>query len=97
MTRIITNAGAVGDHAHESFHRDAESAQQEDEAPPPLPTADATDIRLIIEDDKAGGGFIYTTLDRRTGAVIRQLPRDRLLELSEAPDYAAGALIKARA
>jgi uncharacterized FlaG/YvyC family protein len=51
----------------------------------------------MIEDDETAGGSVYTTVDRRTGAVIRQLPRDSLLKLSEAPDYAAGALIKTRA
>ena len=54
-------------------------------------------MRLIIEDDQAAGGFVYTTVDRRTGAVIRQLPRDGLLKLGEAADYAAGALIRTRA
>ena len=57
---------------------------------------DAADVRLIIEDGEAAGDFVYTTVDHRTGAVIRQLPRDGLLKLGEAPDYAAGALIKTR-
>ena len=40
---------------------------------------------------------LRTFLDRRTGAVIRRLPREGLLALSQTPDYSAGALIKARA
>jgi hypothetical protein len=97
MTSIVTNAGAVGDHAHGSFQRDPEPPPAEAGPPAPPAAAETTDVRLIIEEDESAGCLVYTTLDRRTGAVIRQLPRDRLLKLGEAADYAAGALIKARA
>jgi hypothetical protein len=95
MTQIINSAGGVGDHGHNPFQREPEPPHpQAEPAPPSAPVDDAADVRLIIESDGTGAGFIYTTIDRRTGAVIRQLPRDRLLKLSEAPDYAAGSLIK---
>jgi hypothetical protein len=98
MTQIINSAAGVGDHSANPFHREPESpTPQAEPAPATEPVVDATDVRLIIEGDEAGGGFIYTTVDRRTGAVIRQLPRDGLLKLSQAPEYAAGALIKTRA
>jgi hypothetical protein len=99
MTSIVTNAGAVGDHGHGPFQREADAQPHTaDPAAAPKPAAeDPADVRLLIEDDHANGEFIYTTVDRRTGTVIRQLPRDRLLQLSAAPDYAAGALIKTRA
>jgi flagellar protein FlaG len=97
MTRIVTNAGSVGDHSHEAFRRDAEGSDQQDEEPSAVAGADEPDdVRLIIEGDEAGTGFTYTTINRRTGEVIRQLPRDGLLELGRTPGYAAGALIKAR-
>jgi hypothetical protein len=98
MTQIITNAGGVGDHPHGPFQREAEATPSPGEsAPASAPTADPADVRLIIEDDQAAGGFLYTTIDRRTGSVLRKLPRDGLLKLAEASDYAAGALIKASA
>jgi hypothetical protein len=97
MTQSIGSAGGVGDHGQNPFHRDPEHPSPHGEAPPAATAADeGADVRLIIEDGEAEGEFVYTTVDHRTGAVIRQLPRDRLLKLGEAPDYAAGALIKTR-
>jgi len=95
MTRILNAAGAMSDHAHGSPQRESEAPSAPAETTSAPAAEDSADVRLIIEDDRSGAGFVYTTVDRRTGAVIRQLARDRLLELGEAPDYAAGALIKA--
>ncbi len=99
MTQIINSASGVGDHNQGPFHREPEPPTPHAEAAPAAPQAapEAADVRLIIEDDAAGGGFVYTTVDHRTGAVLRQLPRDGLLKLGEAADYTAGALIKTRA
>jgi len=98
MTRLVGNAGAVGDHSHGAYAREGEGQAQPNEAPVEAAIIDATDdVRLIIEGDDAGDGFTYTTIDRRTGAVIRRIPRAGLLALSQAPDYAAGTLIKVRA
>jgi len=55
------------------------------------------ELTLSIEDDPAAGGFIYTTIDRRTGAVIQRLNRAQLLKLREASSYAAGAVLSTRA
>ena len=57
---------------------------------------DPADLRLIIEDDLVAGSFVYKTVDRRTGKVVQQLPRDEILALREAADYTAGAVIKAK-
>lgn len=98
MTQIIKSTSGVGDHSQGPFHRDPEPPPPHVEAAPTtVATPEAADVRLIIEDDAATGGFVYTTVDHRTGAVLRQLPRDGLLKLGEAADYAAGALIKTRA
>lgn len=98
MTRIVSNAGSVGDHSHGGYARDGEAHGQASEAQPAVASEDsADDVRLIIEGDEGGATFTYTTIDRRTGAVIRRLPREGLLALGKTPDYAAGALIKARA
>ncbi len=100
MTQIITNVSGVGEHGQSPFQREPEPpAPQADPGPDPAsqPVADAADVRLIIEEGEAAGGFVYTIVDRRTGAVIRQLPSEGLMKLGEAVDYAAGALIKTRA
>jgi len=57
---------------------------------------DPADLRLIIEDDLVAGSFVYKTVDRRTGKVVQQLPREQILALREAADYTAGAVIKAK-
>jgi len=59
-------------------------------------TPDAADLRLIIEDDLVAGSFVYKTVDRRTGKVVQQMPREQILALREAADYTAGAVIKAK-
>ncbi|HEY9233676.1 MULTISPECIES: hypothetical protein [Phenylobacterium] len=63
----------------------AQVAVQE-EAPTP-------DLRLVIEDRGPHGGFVYKTIDRRTGEVVLQLPREEVLRLREAAGYEAGAVI----
>ena len=57
---------------------------------------DPADLRLIIEDDLIAGSFVYKTVDRKTGKVVQQLPREQILALGEASDYTAGAVIKAK-
>ena len=52
------------------------------------------DIRLIIEEDERSGSFVYKTMDRRTGHVIQQFPREEILRLKQEPDYSAGTVIK---
>ena len=97
MTQSIGSAGGVGDHGQNPFHREPEHPSPHGEAASAVtPPDDTADVRLIIEDGQAGGDFVYTTVDHRTGAVIRQLPREGLLKLGEAPDYAAGALIRTK-
>jgi flagellar protein FlaG len=57
---------------------------------------DPADLRLIIEDDLVAGSFVYKTVDRRTGKIVQQLPREQILALREAADYTAGAVIRAK-
>jgi flagellar protein FlaG len=68
---------------------------------PPAPTAlgtqmqqDVADLRLVIDHDKASGLFIYKTVDRRTGDVVLQLPREEVVRMYASADYVAGAIIK---
>ncbi|HEX4710635.1 hypothetical protein [Phenylobacterium sp.] len=58
---------------------------------------DPVDLRLIIEEDKVSGSYIYKTIDRRTGEVVQQLPRDQVLKLRDALAYEAGDVVRAKA
>ncbi len=58
---------------------------------------DPADMRLVIEEDKASGSYIYKTVNRLTGEVIQQLPRDQLLKLREQLNYEAGDVVRAKA
>ncbi len=65
--------------------------------PKPSAIEEPADVRLVIEEDRETGAFIYKTLDRRTGEVILQLPRAELLKAFHSGGYAAGDVIKTRA
>jgi flagellar protein FlaG len=58
---------------------------------------DPADLRLVIEEDQKAGCFVYKTIDWRTGQVVQQLPREQLLKMREAENYAAGAVISTKA
>jgi flagellar protein FlaG len=55
---------------------------------------EVADLRLVIEHDEASGTFIYKTINRRTGDVVSQLPREEVVRMREAIDYEVGSLIK---
>ena len=54
-------------------------------------------MRLIIEEDPAAGTLVYKTIDRRTGEVVLQMPREELEKLGEETEYVAGSVIRAEA
>ncbi|WP_309645851.1 flagellar protein FlaG [Phenylobacterium sp.] len=56
---------------------------------------DAADLRLVIEE--GGGSYVYKTIDRRTGEVVAQFPREEILKMREETAYEAGAVISASA
>jgi flagellar protein FlaG len=58
---------------------------------------DPVDMRLVIEEDKATNSYVYKTVNRLTGEVIQQLPRDQVLKLREQLNYEAGDMIRAKA
>jgi flagellar protein FlaG len=60
---------------------------------PPTPPGDSPDLRLVIEDDKAAGSYVYMTVNPVTGQVVSQIPREQLLKLREAPDYKPGSVV----
>ncbi len=53
------------------------------------PAEQPAEFRLVIEED-ASGSFVYKTLDRRTGEVVNQFPREQVLRLKDAQGYAPG-------
>jgi flagellar protein FlaG len=61
-----------------------------------LGQADEADLRLIIEEDHAGG-YVYKIVDRKTGEIVQQLPRDEVLRMREHLDYQAGGVIRTKA
>ena len=46
--------------------------------------------RLVIEEGPTQGSFVYKTVDRTTGEVIRQFPREELIKLIRSDGYQAG-------
>jgi flagellar protein FlaG len=59
---------------------------------------EVADLRLVIEPDpNVGGGYLYKTIDRRTGDVVLELPRTEVAALPDTPGYAAGDVIRTKA
>jgi flagellar protein FlaG len=56
----------------------------------------AARYRLVIEEGPSGS-FIYKTLDRMTGEVVRQLPREQVVDLMSTAEYSAGSVINTEA
>jgi hypothetical protein len=56
------------------------------------PMTDA-DQRLVIREGLEDGLFIYTILDRATGKVMAQIPREDVAKLAAEPGYAAGQVV----
>ncbi len=57
----------------------------------------AARYRLVIEEGPQSGSFIYKTLDRITGEVVKQLPREQVVDLMQAAQYSAGSVIDTKA
>ncbi|HEV2082480.1 MAG TPA: hypothetical protein VGR32_08490 [Brevundimonas sp.] len=64
-----------------------------DRSPASQQADDAARYRLVIEEGPSAGSYIYKTLDRLTGEVVRQLPREKVVELMQGPHYASGSVI----
>jgi flagellar protein FlaG len=70
-----------------SLDRGAEAPQR-----PVQNDHDAGRYRLTIEEGP--DGYVYKTLDRVTGEVIRQFPREDMVKMRHSPAYGPGELIK---
>lgn len=60
---------------------------------PASAAADAARYRLVIE--AADDGFVYKTVNRQTGEVVRQWPREEVQKLASDPTYRQGRIIVA--
>ena len=49
--------------------------------------------RLVIEQGPRAGSFVYKTLDRETGEVVRQLPSEEIVQMRQRDDFGPGAVI----
>ena len=97
MSNSIASTGGVPDPAYGTQQRaPAEAATPAAAGPTPAADSDTADLRLVIEEDQKAGCFVYKTVDRRSGKIVQQLPREQILKLREADSYVAGAVIKAR-
>jgi flagellar protein FlaG len=61
----------------------------------PRPGQDSSRYRLIIEEGP-GNAYVYKTLDRVTGEVVRQFPREQVLKFMSDPTYDPGQVFGAR-
>jgi hypothetical protein len=80
--------------AHPHLRRPAGAAADAGPAPDVPPPADPGQ-RLVIEETDAG--LVYTVIDRATGAVVARTARAEVAQMGQKADYAAGALIRAKA
>ncbi len=94
METKATNLAAITD---QNLNQHQHPAPPEP-APRPAKVAegaeDQADIRLIIEEQD--GSYVYKTVDRRTGDIVAQYPREELLKMREEDGYAAGTVIRAK-
>jgi hypothetical protein len=70
--------------------------QQPAESPAPGP-APGSDLRLVIERDAEGAYYIYKLIDRATGAVVAELPREEVQNLAKGEGYTAGTVVRTKA
>ena len=58
----------------------------------PRQQAQSTQYRLVIEEGPQKGSFVYKTMDRVTGEVVQQLPREEVVRLLSDENYAKGSV-----
>ncbi|MCG9916261.1 MAG: flagellar protein FlaG [Phenylobacterium sp.] len=66
-------------------------------APRPAAKSEQADLRLIIEEDAAVGAYVYKTVDRHTGEVVSQIPREEVLKMRDRTEYEVGDVVKTQA
>lgn len=64
---------------------------------PVSPAQDEADLRLVIEEGGVAGSYVYKTVNRITGEVVSQLPREEVLRMRDAARYEVGSVVNAKA
>lgn len=59
---------------------------------PSAPADSASDLRLVIEQSTKEGAYVYKTVDRRTGEVLKQIPREDVLKTKDDANYGPGTV-----
>jgi flagellar protein FlaG len=67
------------------------------QAAAPAPEAPDSDLRLVIERGSDNAYYVYRLIDRTTGKVVVELPRDRVADLANEPSYSAGDVVTTKA
>jgi hypothetical protein len=80
-----------------SPRRDSQPQPKPQSARAAAAAAPDSDLRLVIERDALGGDYVYRLVDRTTGKVVTELPRDQVSELATTPSYAAGTVVSTKA
>ena len=83
-----SDPSATGKDAHDGGLTDG----GKDQGPPPEYA-----LRLTMDKDPRTGDWVYKAIDRYTGKVVRQLPRQELLDMKRSGNYQAGTVIKTEA
>jgi flagellar protein FlaG len=96
MSNTVTRTGPLSDPAVETVRPVVSEVTPKKQASLSDPS-DQSQYRLIIEEDQASGAFVYKTLNRNTGEVVLQFPREEVLRLKEHASYQAGAIIRTTA
>ena len=87
VSAIAVLPAAAGSTAGGDFRNSRASAEAERSAR----------YRLVIEEGPQAGSFIYKTLDRVTGEVVKQLPREQVVRLMGTTEYSSGTVIDTKA
>ncbi|MDX5394486.1 MAG: flagellar protein FlaG [Pseudomonadota bacterium] len=81
-----------------AFERSLPRARFEERTTPRVePKSDQPDLRLIIEENEGLGSYVYKTVDRRTGEVVSQIPREEVLKMRDSADYQSGDVVDTKA
>lgn len=81
-------AGLLASGSREAAPREAVSVEKPAAADGPQPG----DLRLVIERDSQTGTYVYKTVDRRTGDILQQFPREDVLRFKQAEHYDPGEI-----
>ncbi len=52
------------------------------------------ELRLTMDKNPKTGEWVYKAIDRATGEVVKELPRQSLIDMQNSSNYTAGSVIK---